>query len=116
MLPDSYSYTRGETRKAVLGRMQKAMQDTIAELWPNRSPDTVAKTPQEALDSLCAEQERVLERLERAGVQGDLGPKMNEEKDPQEWLDAPGAPVAKLDNEKPKGETVSYDELIKSWQ
>ena len=29
---------------------------------------------------------------------------------------APGAPVAKLENEKPQGETVSYDELIKSWQ
>jgi glycerol transport system substrate-binding protein len=49
-------------------------------------------------------------------VQGDLGPKMNEEKDPQEWLDAPGAPVGKLENEKPQGETISYDELLKSWQ
>ena len=41
---------------------------------------------------------------------------MNEEQDAQVWLDAPGAPVAKLENEKPMGETVSYDELIKSWQ
>ncbi|SMO99711.1 ABC transporter substrate-binding protein [Paracoccus laeviglucosivorans] len=90
----------------------------LAQLWWQNIGDAMsgAKTPQEALDSLCAEQERVLERLERAKVQGDLGPKMNEEKDPQEWLDAPGAPVAKLENEKPKGETVSYDELIKSWQ
>ena len=30
-----------------------------------------AKTAQEAMDSLCAEQEKVLERLERAGIQGD---------------------------------------------
>ena len=75
-----------------------------------------AKTPQEALDALCAEQEKVLERLERAGVQGDLGPKMNEEKDPQEWLDAEGSPVGPLADENPKAETVSYDELIKSWQ
>jgi len=90
----------------------------LAQLWWQNIGDALsgAKTPQEALDSLCAEQERVLERLERAGVQGDLGPKLNEEKDPQEWLDAEGAPVAKLDNEKPQGETVSYDELIKSWQ
>ena len=90
----------------------------LAQLWWQNIGDAMsgAKTPQEALDSLCAEQERVLERLERAGVQGDLGPKMNEEKDPQEWLDAPGAPVGKLENEKPQGETVSYDELIKSWQ
>ena len=90
----------------------------LAQLWWQNIGDALsgAKTPQEALDALCAEQEKVLERLERAGVQGDLGPKMNEEKDPQEWLDAPGAPVAKMENEKPQGETISYDELLKSWQ
>lgn len=90
----------------------------LAQLWWQNIGDAMAgaKTPQEALDSLCAEQERVLERLERAGVQGDLGPKLNEPKDPQEWLAAEGAPVAKIDNEKPQGETISYQELIKSWQ
>ena len=90
----------------------------LAQLWWQNIGDAMsgAKTPQEALDSLCAEQEKVLARLERSGVQGDLGPKLNEEKDPQEWLDAPGAPVAKIANEKPQGETISYDELIKSWQ
>jgi glycerol transport system substrate-binding protein len=57
----------------------------------------------------------VLSRIEKAGVQGDIGPLMNEEQDPQIWLDAPGAPVAKLENEKPQGETIDYDTLIKSW-
>jgi glycerol transport system substrate-binding protein len=90
----------------------------MAQLWWQNIGDAMSgdKTPQEALDALCAEQEKVLERIERAGVQGDIGPKMNEEQDPQVWLDAPGSPVAKLENEKPQGETVSYDELIKSWQ
>jgi glycerol transport system substrate-binding protein len=90
----------------------------LAQLWWQNIGDAMsgAKTPQEALDALCEEQERVMERLERAGVQGDIGPKMNDPQDPQVWLDAPGAPVAKLDNEKPAGETISYDELIKSWQ
>lgn len=49
ILPESYSFERGEKRIAVMLRMQKAMQDTIDELWPNRSPDTVAKTPQQAI-------------------------------------------------------------------
>lgn len=90
----------------------------LAQLWWQNIGDALsgAKSPQEALDALCAEQEKVLARLERSGVQGDLGPKLNEEKDPQEWLDATGAPVAKLENEKPQGETISYDELLKSWQ
>ncbi|GGL83334.1 ABC transporter substrate-binding protein [Pseudooceanicola nanhaiensis] len=90
----------------------------LAQLWWQNIGDASsgAKSAQEALDSLCEQQERVLERLERAGVQGDLGPKLNEPKDPQEWLDAEGAPKPKLDNEDPEPETVSYDELIKSWQ
>ena len=75
-----------------------------------------AKTPQEALDGLAAAQDRMMARIERSGVQGECGPKLNEEKDPQYWLDQPGAPKPKLANEKPKGETVSYDELVKSWQ
>ncbi|MEI4472963.1 ABC transporter substrate-binding protein [Frigidibacter sp. MR17.24] len=90
----------------------------LAQLWWQNIGDALSgeKSAQEALDGLCAEQEKVLARLERAGVQGDLGPKLNEEKDPQEWLDAPGAPVAKLDNEDPAPETIPYDQLIKSWQ
>ncbi|MCF8510594.1 MAG: ABC transporter substrate-binding protein [Rhodobacteraceae bacterium] len=90
----------------------------LAQLWWQNIGDAMsgAKSPQEALDSLCAEQEKVLIRLEKSGAQGDLGPVMNEEKDPQFWLDEPGSPVAKLDNEKPQGETIAYDELIKSWQ
>jgi glycerol transport system substrate-binding protein len=44
-----------------------------------------AKTPQEAMDSLCAEQEKVLQRLERAKVQGDIGPKLAEEHDLAYW-------------------------------
>ncbi|RGP35107.1 ABC transporter substrate-binding protein [Pseudotabrizicola alkalilacus] len=89
----------------------------LAQLWWQNIGDAMsgAKTPQQALDALCEEQERVMERIERAGVQGDIGPKLNEPQDPQVWLDAPGAPVAKLENEKPQGETISYDELIKSW-
>ena len=90
----------------------------LAQLWWQNIGDAMsgAKSPQEALDALCAAQEKVLERLERAGVQGDIGPKMNEEKDASYWLEQPGSPVAKLENEKPQGETVSYDELVKSWQ
>ena len=90
----------------------------LAQLWWQNIGDAMsgAKTPQEALDSLCAEQEKVLERLERAGVQGDLGPKMNEEQEASYWLEQEGSPVAKLDNEDPEPETISSEELIKSWQ
>jgi UPF0755 protein len=49
VLPDSYAFEKGEARAAVLLRMQNAMTKTIEELWPKRSKNTVAKTPQEAV-------------------------------------------------------------------
>src|SRR3546814_7171243 len=49
VLPDSYSYDRGERRQAVLDRMQRAMKETMSELWPRCSKDAVVKTPEEAL-------------------------------------------------------------------
>ena len=58
----------------------------------------------------------MLERLERAGIQGDIGPKLNEEMDAEHWFAQEGAPYPKLENEDEEPKTVSYDELIQSWQ
>ncbi|KZL13028.1 MULTISPECIES: ABC transporter substrate-binding protein [unclassified Pseudovibrio] len=89
----------------------------LAQLWWQNIGDASsgAKTPQEAMTALAAAQDKVLKRLERAGVQGECGPKLNEVMDRDFWLNQPGAPKAKLANEKPTPVTVDYDELIKSW-
>lgn len=89
----------------------------LAQLWWQNIGDASsgAKTAQEALDALCQQQEEVLERIERSGVQGELGPVMGEPQDPQVWLDEPGAPVAELADERGTPETIAYDELIKVW-
>lgn len=49
VLPDTYEIDRGESRAAVLRRMQAAMQSTLAELWAKRSAYTVVTTPAAAL-------------------------------------------------------------------
>jgi UPF0755 protein len=49
ILPDNYSYVRGEKRAAVLKRMQAAMTKTLATLWANRKPTSVARSPEEAI-------------------------------------------------------------------
>ncbi len=49
VLPDSYAYTRGEQRSAVVGRMQKAMQTTLANAWAARKPTTAVTTPEQAI-------------------------------------------------------------------
>lgn len=90
----------------------------LAQLWWQNIGDASsgAKTAQEALDALCAEQEKVLARLERAGVQGDLGPLLNDEQDPEYWFTQPGSPKPKLENEREEPQTIDYDELLLSWQ
>ncbi len=89
----------------------------LAQLWWQNIGDASsgAKTPQEAMTSLAEAQDKIMSRLERANVQGDCGPKLNEMKSRDYWLSQPGSPKAKLSNEKPKPETIDYDELIKSW-
>ena len=89
----------------------------LSALWWENVSNAVSgeATAQQALDSLAAQQERVLERLERHGVLGECGPQLAEPQDPEVWLQRPGAPKAKLANEKPKGQTVPYDELIQAW-
>ena len=93
----------------------------LAQLWWQQIGDvnSGAFTPQEAMDRLAGEMDLVMSRMEAAdkaaNVYGGCGPRLNEPKDPSEWLGKGGA-KAKLDNEKPQGETISYEELIKRWQ
>ena len=49
VLPDSYGYQRGETRASLVGRMQKAMDKTLAALWPKRSSDCPLALPEQAV-------------------------------------------------------------------
>ncbi len=94
----------------------------LAQLWWQAIGDASsgAKTPQAAMDSLAQAQESVMERLERSGVQGECGPKLNEKHPMEYWVNLAKesgnlAPQPKLANEKPPGETIDYDTLINSW-
>ncbi|HSK03342.1 MAG TPA: ABC transporter substrate-binding protein [Kofleriaceae bacterium] len=89
----------------------------LAQLWWQNISQAVTGelTPQAAMDKLAKEMDDVMARLERGGMK-NCAPKLNPEKDPAIWLSEPGAPKPKLDNEKPPGQTVPYEELIKSWQ
>ena len=90
----------------------------LAQLWWQNIGEAVAGevTVDTAMNNLAREQDKVLIRIARSKSQGDLGPKMNDERDEAYWLNQPGSPKAKLANEKPQGETVNYDDLIKAWR
>ena len=94
----------------------------MAQVWWQNISNCISgsATPQQAMDGLARDQDAIMTRLQRSGVQGKLGPIMNEEKDPEYWFakaekDGNLAPQRKLANEKPQGETVDYDTLLKTW-
>jgi len=70
ILPDSYAYERGETRAAVLGRMQKAMDAELTKAWGERSRDTVVTTPQQAIILASIVEKETGKPSERAMVAG----------------------------------------------
>ncbi|MEM7022493.1 MAG: ABC transporter substrate-binding protein [Pseudomonadota bacterium] len=93
----------------------------LAQLWWQQIGDvnSGAFTPEEAMNRLASEMDQIMARMqavdESNDIYGGCGPRLNEEKDPSEWLGKGGA-KAKLENEKPQGETINYDELVKRWQ
>jgi glycerol transport system substrate-binding protein len=71
------------------------------------------------MDRLAGEMDDLMARMqaadESAGTYSNCGPRLNEPRDAEYWLAKDGAPWAQLDDEKPQGETIAYDELIKRW-
>ena len=93
----------------------------LAQIWWQQIGDvnSGAFTPQEAMDRLASEMDQVMARMqaadEKTGAYGGCGPRLNEEREPSYWLSRAGSPKAKLQNEKPRGETIDYDTLIRRW-
>lgn len=89
----------------------------LAQLWWKNVAQAVTgeKTPQSAMDTLAEEMDQVMARLQRAGM-AQCAPKLNAKGDPAKWLSDSYAPWKKLANEKPKGETIAYDNLLNAWK
>ena len=70
VLPDSYSFQRGDPRPALVKRMQQAMSKAIAQLWPKRSQDCPVKTPQEAITLASIVEKETAKPAERPMIAG----------------------------------------------
>lgn len=49
LLPETYLFQRGETRKAIIAKMKKARKEVLDQLWEQRAANLPIKTKEEAL-------------------------------------------------------------------
>jgi UPF0755 protein len=107
VLPNSYSYQRGEARAAVLKRMQAAMAKTLRELWPRRNPATAVKTPQEAVILASIVEKETAKASERRIIAGVYSNRLRQGMK----LDADPTVIYSITRGKPLGRRIKRSEL-----
>ena len=70
ILPDTYTYTWGETRDQLVQRMKKAMAETLEDAWANREADLPLKDKRELLTLASIVEKETAEGAERARIAG----------------------------------------------
>ncbi len=107
VLPDTYDFQPGEPRAKLLARMQAAMTNTVATLWPKRSKTSAVDSPADAviLASIVEKETgKAEERRQVAGVYSNrlrLGMK----------LDADPTVIYPITQGKPLGRRIKRSEL-----
>ena len=70
LLPETYSFTRGDSRQEKIKRMQEAMTKTLDELWENRAEDLPFTTKEEAITLASIVEKETGVPSERARIAG----------------------------------------------
>ena len=108
VLPDSYSFERGEPRAAVVARMQSAMTKALDALWAKRKPGCPVSTRQEAVILASIVEKETGKASERRTVAGvycnrlKIGMK----------LDADPTVIYPITKGKPLGRRIRRSELM----
>jgi UPF0755 protein len=108
VLPDSYSFERGESRAAVVERMQAAMTKTLDELWSKRKWTCLVNSKEEAVTLASIVEKETAKPAERRTVAGvycnrlRIGMK----------LDADPTVIYPITKGKPLGRRIRRSELM----
>ncbi|HSY86619.1 MAG TPA: endolytic transglycosylase MltG [Verrucomicrobiae bacterium] len=70
LLPETYFYTRGETRVVMVNRMAEAMRQALAKLWPERATDLPYDSIDQALVLASIVEKETSLPTERAHIAG----------------------------------------------
>ena len=107
VLPDSYTYERGERRSAIIGRMAAAMDKQLAALWSKRKGNCPVATPAQAVTLASIVEKETGKASERRMVAGvycnrlKIGMK----------LDADPTVIYPITRGKPLGRRIKRSEL-----
>lgn len=107
VLPETYDFTPGEPRAKVLARMQAAMDKTVADLWPGRSPRSVVKTPADAITLASIVEKETGKAAERRQVAGVYSNRLAKGMK----LDADPTVIYPITHGKPLGRRIRRSEL-----
>lgn len=107
VLPQTYSYQRGESRAALIGRMQDAMSKTLDELWPSKTERSVVKNRHEAVTLASIVEKETAKPAERRMVAGVYSNRVREGM----RLDADPTVIYPVTKGKPLGRRILRSEL-----
>jgi UPF0755 protein len=107
VLPETYDFTPGEPRAAVLARMQAAMTKTVAQLWQSRSARSVVRTPTQAVILASIVEKETGKAVERRQVAGVYTNRLSRGMK----LDADPTVIYPITRGKPLGRRIRRSEL-----
>jgi UPF0755 protein len=107
VLPDSYSFKRGESRAAVLKRMQDAMTKELDALWAKRKPSSVVNSKREAIILASVVEKETGKPSERRMVAGVYSNRLRQ----GIKLDADPTVIYPITKGKPLGRRILRSEL-----
>lgn len=107
VLPDSYSFERGESRAAVLARMQAAMTRTLDALWAQRKPGIAVASKREAVILASVVEKETGKASERPMVAGVYSNRLRQGMK----LDADPTVIYPITKGRPLGRRILRSEL-----
>jgi UPF0755 protein len=107
ILPDSYSFKRGESRAAVLKRMQDAMTKALDTLWAKKGPNSVVNSKREAVILASVVEKETGKASERPMVAGVYSNRVRIGMK----LDADPTVIYPITKGKPLGRRIKQSEL-----
>jgi len=108
LLPETYSYVRGDSREKLVNQMRRAMKQTLEEIWSSRRDTVLIKTPEELLTLASIVEKETSVASERPRVAAVF---LNRLKKGMKLQSDPTVIYGITQGEKPLGHLLTFNDL-----